>query len=77
MHHRVSQAVNGKNTGEKLQSLPNPFSSMLEGFSADRVLTTEKGPPYTALDAVHDLDLSGINDFTASKPGHGTTSKRG
>ena len=75
VHHRVSQAIHGKNTGEKLQALPNPISSVLEGFSGHRVFATQKGPPDTALDTVHDLNFSGINDFTTSRPGDGNDSK--
>jgi hypothetical protein len=67
---RVSQAINGKNTGEELQSLPNPFTSMLKRLTGQWIIATQERPSYTALNAVNDLDFRWIKHLSTSKPRH-------
>ncbi|WP_246114677.1 hypothetical protein [Rubripirellula tenax] len=76
VHHGVGQAVNGKNAGQELQSLPNPLTSMLKGLPRDRIISAQESPPDTALDAVNDLNLGRIKNLATSKPGHKTTFRK-
>jgi len=70
VEHRVSQAIDGEDRGEKLQAIANPASSVFEGLSGDRVFATEKRASHAALNAVNHLDFSEIKDFTTSLTRH-------
>jgi hypothetical protein len=70
VHDCVSEAVNSKHAGEKLQSLPNPLSAVFKRLSGDWIIATEKGSPNTPLHTVNHLNFSGIDDFATSLSGH-------
>ena len=42
VEHRVGQTINPEDTGEKLQSITNPATSMLKGLPRKAVFATEK-----------------------------------
>jgi hypothetical protein len=69
-HDCVSEAVNGKHAGQKLQSLPNPLPAVFKRLSGDWIIAAQKGSPNTPLNAVNDLNFSGIDDFATSLSGH-------
>ena len=58
--HRISQAVDGENRSQKLQSCPNPLPPMLERLAGQRIIPAQEGSSHTALHAMHDLQLAGI-----------------
>ena len=62
-------------TGQELQSLPNPFTSVFVGLTGERIITAQERASHAALNTVHHLHLSRINDLTTSQSRHGIASK--
>ena len=66
-HHRVGQAINAKHGRQEFELLPNPFTTMFEGFPGLFIRPAQKGPTNTPLTRMHNLNLTRIQVLTTSK----------
>ena len=71
--HRVGQAIDPKNRGEKLKTLTYPLTSMFVVDAGILIQTAEKRLPDAALDCMNDLNLIGIEILTTGLSGHHIT----
>jgi hypothetical protein len=59
----IGQDIDPEDRGEALESCPDPFAAGLVILSRYGVETCQEGTADTALDAVHDTDFVGIEQF--------------
>ena len=69
-HHGKGQTIDGEDRGEKLKSMTNPGSPVIEGSPGQRIFTTEKGASNTTMNAVYQLNQRWVDDLTTSLPSH-------
>jgi hypothetical protein len=74
MEHGVGQAIDPEDTGEKLQSIANPATSVLERLTGKTIFAAEKGPPYAPLDRMKNLDFASIRHFITRFSSHQSSS---
>ncbi|TWU05369.1 hypothetical protein Poly21_57200 [Allorhodopirellula heiligendammensis] len=70
MHHRKSQAIDGEDRSQKLQTIANPSTTVLIRFPSQRIVSTEKRPADASLDAMDHLNLRRIKNFPTSLTRH-------
>jgi len=63
-HHRKSQNINPEDTGEKLQTIPNPFTAMLVSLSRQFIDAAETTSSNTAIHPMNQLNLTVREDFS-------------
>ena len=63
-HHRKSQNINPEDTGEKLQTIPNPFTAMLVSLSRQFIDAAETTSSHTAIHLMNELNLTVRQDFS-------------
>jgi hypothetical protein len=71
VEHRVGQAIDPKNPGEKLQSISHSAPSVLAGLACERIFTTQKRAAYASLYRVKRLHFRRVVDFMARLAWHG------
>jgi hypothetical protein len=70
-HHRIGQAVNTEDPGQKLQPLPEPETAVFVRLAGKGIVTAEEGPPHAPLDGVDNLHLPRINGLPPRLSCHG------
>jgi hypothetical protein len=66
----IGQAIDTEDGSEKLQSKPNPLTSMFVTDPGIGIIPTEKRAPNTAMHTMKDLDLLGIHDLAPTLSSH-------
>ncbi|WP_302118576.1 hypothetical protein, partial [Allorhodopirellula heiligendammensis] len=75
MQHRKSQAIDGKNRGQELQSIAKPNPPKFVRVLRQRIITTGEGTSDTSLYAMDHWGFGRMQDFTTSSTGHRINSR--
>jgi hypothetical protein len=70
---RIGKDIDPEDRSQSFQTGPDPFSARRVIPTCERIISSEKGPPNTTLNAVNDTDFVGIEQFSTQWSGHGNS----